>query len=184
VNFEGAQGFRDFGSVGGKAFFPATWDEDHAGQYGERGSHPENLAPARYAFRAAIVDLNRWARDWKAVRAGRLAADQVRAAPAAGRLDRDGYTLRRDQYGNAVGGVRLPALDVPVATYQGEFTDGAGGRTTAFDQSTLAALYPSHDAYVAKMRAATAAAVAAGFMLPADTDEWMQRVAASPVSTK
>jgi len=56
---------------------------------------------------------------------------------------------------------RLPALDVPVATYRGEFNDGAGGSTTAFDRSTLAALYPSHDAYVAKMRAATDAAVAA-----------------------
>ena len=77
--------------------------------------------------------------------------------------------------------MRLPALDVPVATYRGEFTDGAGGNTTAFDRSTLAALYPSHDAYVAQMRAATAAAVAHGFMLPADRDEWLHRVAASPI---
>jgi hypothetical protein len=181
VAFQGAQGVRDFSSVGGTTLAPEPWDEGSAGQYGERGSSPSNLAPGRYAFRAAIDDLNRWARDWKEFRAGRLAADQVRAAPAAGRLDRDGFAVRRDPHGNALGGVRLPALDVPVATYRGEFNDGAGGSTTAFDRSTLAALYPSHDAYVAKMGAATDAAVAGGFMLPADRDEWLQRVAASPI---
>ncbi|HEV7865626.1 MAG TPA: alpha/beta hydrolase domain-containing protein [Acidimicrobiia bacterium] len=184
VTMGGAQGFRDGSAVGGTVVVPAQWDEDHAGQYGERGSHPSNLAPARYAFRAAIDGLNRWARDWKAVRAGRLGADQVRAAPAAGRLARDGLALRRDEYGNAAGGVRLPALDVPVATYRGEFTDGAGGYTTAFDQGALTALYPSHDAYVTKMRAATDAAVAGGFMLAGDVGEWMQRVTASPISRR
>ena len=181
VAFQGTQGFRDFSSVGGTTLSPAAWDEDSAGQYGERGSSPSNLYPSRYAFRAAIDDLARWARDWKEFRAGRLAADQVGAAPAAARLQRDGFALRRDRYGNALGGVRLPALDVPVATYRGEFTDGAGGNTRAFDRSTLAALYPTHDAYVAKIRAAADAAVAGGFMLPADRDEWMHRVAAAPI---
>lgn len=32
------------------------------------------------------------------------------AVPAAARLERDGYALRRDRYGNALGGLRLPAL--------------------------------------------------------------------------
>ena len=53
--------------------------------------------------------------------------------------------------------------------------------TSALNRDTLAALYPSHNDYVAKMRTATDAAVANGFMLPADADEWMRRVAASPV---
>jgi hypothetical protein len=181
VSLGSAQGFRDGSAVGGTALFPARWDEDSAGQYGERGSYPANMAPGRYAFRAAVDDLNRWAREWKEFRAGRLGADQVRPAPAARRLERDGFQLRRDQSGNALGGVRLPALDVPVATYRGEFTDGAGGRTVALDRSTLAALYPSHDAYMARMRDATDAAVAGRFMLPADRDEWLQRVAASPI---
>lgn len=181
MQFQGTQGFRDGSSFGGTALYPGRFDEDTAGQYGERGSSPSNLAPGRYAFRAAIADLNRWARDWKAFRAGHLAADQVRAAPAAPRLERDGFSLRRDPNSNALGGVRLPALDVPVAAYHGEFSDGAGGHTTSFDRSTLAALYPSHDAYVAKMQAATDAAVAAGFMLPADADEWLHRVAGSSI---
>jgi hypothetical protein len=181
VRFQGAQGSRDFSSVGGTALFPAPWDEDAAGQYGERGSSPSNLAPGRYAFRAAIDGLNRWARDWKEARAGRLGADRVRPAPAAGRLARDGWRLRRDEHGNALGGVRLPALEVPVATYRGEFSDGANGSTTAFDRATLAELYPTHDAYLATMRAVTDVAVAGGFMLPVDRDEWMARVEAAPI---
>jgi hypothetical protein len=45
----------------------------------------------------------------------------------------------------------------------------------------LAGLYPTHDAYVAAMRAATEQAVARGFMLGADAREWMVRVEASLV---
>jgi hypothetical protein len=70
---------------------------------------------------------------------------------------------------------------VPVAHYRGEFVDGAGGSTHAFDRETLTALYPSHEDYVAKMRTATDAAIAGGFMLPADRDEWMGRVTGSPI---
>lgn len=184
ASFGGAQGFRDGSAVGGTALFPATWDEDAAGQYGERQHFSSNVAPARYAFRAAVDHLNRWARDWKEFQAGRLDADRVRAVPAAGRLDRDGYMLRRDDHGNALGGVRLPALDVPIATYRGEFHDGASGHTHALDRAALAALYPSHDAYVAQMRTATDAAVAGGFMLPADAGEWMHRVEASPIGRR
>jgi alpha/beta hydrolase family protein len=105
----------------------------------------------------------------------------VRAAPAAERLERDGWQLRRDEYGNATGGVRLPALEVPVATYRGEFNEGAGGSTQAFEPDRLAALYPTHAVYIEKMRAASDTAVAGGFMLPADRDEWMARVAAAPI---
>jgi hypothetical protein len=182
VRFQGAQGYRDGFAYDGTTYFPYYgWDEDDAGQYGERRPLSNNVAPARYAFRAAIADLNQWARDWRDHRAGRLAADQVHAAPAAARLERDGFALRRDEHGNALGGVRLPALEVPVATYRGEFNDGASGSTSALNRETLAALYPSHNDYVAKMRTATDAAVAHGSMLPADADEWMRRVAASPV---
>jgi hypothetical protein len=181
VRFQGTQGYRDAFAYDGTAYFPYSWDEDDAGQYGERRPFSNNVAPARYAFRAAIADLNRWARDWRDHRAGRLSADQVRPAPAANRLERDGFALRRDEHGNALGGVRLPFIDVPVATYRGEFSDGASGHTHALDRDTLAALYPSHEDYVARMRAATDAAMAGGFMLLADRDEWMARVAASPI---
>jgi hypothetical protein len=78
-------------------------------------------------------------------------------------------------------GVRLPAVEVPVATYLGEFTHSPSGQTLAFDPLTLARLYPTHDAYVSKMQAATDQAVALGFMLAEDAEEWMGRVKASPI---
>ena len=81
---------RQFASTARRYFPYYGWDEDAAGQYGERRPFSNNLAPARYAFRAAIADLNRWAHDWRIHQAGRLSADQVRPAPAAGRLERDG----------------------------------------------------------------------------------------------
>jgi hypothetical protein len=182
VSLGEAAGFRDGSSLQGSSAFPARWDEDAAGQYGERSrEHSSNMAPARYAFRAAVAALNRWARDWKDFRAGRISEDRVRPAPAAPRLERSGYQLRRDDHGNTLGGVRLAALEVPVATYRGEFWNSPSGHTEPFDPATLAALYPSHDTYVTKMRAAAGAVTAGGFMLPADRDEWMRRVAASPI---
>jgi alpha/beta hydrolase family protein len=179
--FGGVQGWRD-GTANVAPGAPAPfWDEDYAGQYGERGGSEVNLAPARYAFRAALDHLNRWAGDWKEARAGRRPADAVRPAPAAERLTRSGFVLARDGHGNALGGLRLPALDVPVATYRGEQLDGADGHTLAFDRDTLARLYPTHDAYVTQLQAATDRAVALGFMLGADGREWMDRVQASSI---
>jgi hypothetical protein len=46
------------------------------------------------------------------------------------------------------------------------------GKTEFFDAATLAALYPSQQAYEDSLRAATHAAVAAGFILPADAHSW------------
>lgn len=180
-SFGGAQGWRDGSAVAGSALPPATWDEDDAGQYGERRGGTINFAPARYAFRAAVDHLSRWARDWKEAQAGTRPVNAVRPAPAAERLTRVGFMLARDGHGHTRGGLRLPALDVPVATYLGEQPNGTSGHTLAFDPLTLAGLYPTHDAYVAEMRTATDRATALGFMLGADAREWMARVEASLV---
>ncbi len=58
---------------------------------------------------AAFANLTRWIRDGIAPpRAARIAIDNVGTPQAR---------VVRDQYGNAVGGVRTPYLDVPTATY-------------------------------------------------------------------
>jgi hypothetical protein len=104
-------------------------------------------------------------------------------APAAPRAEFDALGLpRRDAHGNALGGLRLPPLDVPVATYAAT-TCGLFGSTVAFDPVTLAQLYPSHDDYVTKMRAATDQTVAAGFLLPHDAEELMTLARASSVGS-
>ena len=58
-----------------------------------------------------------------------------------------------DQYGNALGGLRNPYVDVPIGTYYGT-TAGSGtcellwGHWTPFSQSQLQQLYPTHQSYV------------------------------------
>lgn len=167
---------------------PGVWDEDDAGQYGERGTPlisgtlPAsgvfgNAMPARYAFRAALHWINIWAQDHKAYREGRLEAGQVRAAPSAPRFNQVAGVTVRDEYGNVTGGVPNPAVKVPVASYDGLLQ----GSTAPFDPARLALLYPTHATYVSKMQKAVDAIVADGYLLPEDAAEWMTRVKNSPI---
>ena len=58
-------------------------------------------------------------------------------------------TIARDQHGNALGGVRTPAVDAPTATLTGlspstNFLCSLFGQTTPLSPATLASLYPTH----------------------------------------
>lgn len=123
-------------------------------------SQPVNSAPAFAVLNAALFHLERWVRDGT-------------PPPRAPRLAASGNELVRDEHGNAKGGIRTPPLDVPLATLSGERNEGGTfcrlfGTTTPFDAKTIAALYPSHDAYVKAFDKATGATVAAGFLLPVE----------------
>ncbi|WP_254763793.1 alpha/beta hydrolase domain-containing protein [Natrinema marinum] len=153
-----------------------NWDPEAAGDYGQQpdGTYGEcgyNYFPARYAWRAALEQLREWV-----TRGDR--------PPRADRIERtieDGsVTLERDYFGNAEGGLRLPPLDVPVATYDAASCD-LTGRTDRFDAATLDRLYPSHDAYVTAIRSASVAAVTRGHLLPRDARDLRQRAADSPI---
>jgi hypothetical protein len=92
----------------------------------------------------------------------------------------------RDAYGNALGGIRLPELEVPTATLTGPGNSGAGscpvgGVTTALDAATLASLYSSHGKYVAPFVHATNDLRSAGFILDSDADELKNEAGASNV---
>ncbi|MHC4608147.1 MAG: alpha/beta hydrolase domain-containing protein [Planctomycetota bacterium] len=79
--------------------------------------------------------------------------------------------IQRDEYGNALGGIRLPMIEVPIATYGPHnvisptipgFLQGLlglfcrlSGTTTPFDQATLNTLYPLHNKYVAQVTASS-----------------------------
>ncbi len=83
-------------------------------------------------------------------------------------------TIRRDRFGNALGGVRLPELEVPIARYAG--TGGNSrllGETHPFTAERLRELYPSHADYVARVRRAASAALAAGVILPYRVQEYV-----------
>jgi hypothetical protein len=114
--------------------------------------------------------------------------------PVAPRMQRDFFgSIKKDAYGNAIGGVRLPDVDVPVAKYgQANSTKGslafldlfacvAGGSTSPFTAAKLATLYPTHADYVNKYTTAADAAVAKGYILPADRDNAVRRAQAAAI---
>jgi Alpha/beta hydrolase domain len=97
----------------------------------------------------------------------------------------DGRDLRRDDLGVAIGGIRTPWTDVPLAVLSGT---GQGGEMFAFlfgttrpiTDADLARLYPGGKAdYLAKFEVSLESAIAAGFLLPADRAEILAVAAAS-----
>ncbi len=80
----------------------------------------------------------------------------------------------RDANGNALGGLRSPYIDVPVAGHTGYLTAGGlGGVTGAkrpFAPEKLKALYPSPGDYAAKFGAATDRLLAGRWILPEDAE--------------
>jgi hypothetical protein len=82
--------------------------------------------------------------------------------------------LALDAHGNVIGGVRTPAVDVPVSTLSGAPAAGANaicalfGSTVAFSPSELASLYGSKSNYIAQYTKSLDKAIASGFILSAD----------------
>jgi hypothetical protein len=129
---------------------------------------PINDGPHRFVARAAIRHLVSW------VAGGP-------PPPAADRLavEVDGRRVAfvRDADGLAVGGVRLPQVDVPVAALSGEPGPSDSlmcqllGSTAALPPGRLRELYPTEADYLARYAEAADRAVAAGFALAEDRDE-------------
>lgn len=141
-----------------------------AGNYGEQ-IDPAQLAcvvqgtqfPLRYSVMAAIHYLDRWAK------AGT-------PPPQGARFEFDSSgKLARDEYSNAKGGIRLPPIDVPVASYLSDLCD-LGGITVPFTDLQLQQMYPTHADYYCKMKAATQRSIDQGFLLPEDAQDLMSRV--------
>jgi hypothetical protein len=109
-------------------------------------STPINTGPHHYVVAAALAALGRWG------------------------VDRPRGDVARDEHGIALGGIRTPQVDVPVAALSGTGDGGCSlyGTTTAFGAAQVAAAYPSHAAFVTEWYAATERAVAAGFLLRED----------------
>jgi hypothetical protein len=124
---------------------------------------PINSGPQHFVLNAAIHALNRWVR-------------RGTPPPRAPRLELTGgesLPIVRDEHGNALGGIRTPAVDVPIATLSGQAPVGTLicallGTTMPFDGATLAALYPDHAAYVSAFEKAARRAVRARFILKPD----------------
>jgi hypothetical protein len=133
---------------------------------------PVNNAPQHhYVVEAALWNLDRWIRTGQAPPKAapiKLSTGDQPGAPASLVLDANGL---------AEGGVRTPWVDVPTARLSGVGNSGGplgflAGVSEPFDAATLARLYPGgKSAYLQKFEASLAAAIQAGFLLPADKQE-------------
>jgi hypothetical protein len=121
--------------------------------------NPLGIAPVHDA---ALRAVHRWVAD------GVPAASQPRIAVDDGRRP----SLRRDELGNAVGGIRLPELEAPTHEYRGvAFGTGRAplfGSARPLPDDVVRARFPTRASYVARWRDAVDVLVASGALRPED----------------
>lgn len=134
-------------------------------------SKPINTGPQHEVVQAAFAAFARW-----------VAGGASPPAPAAIQLTSSSpVTFALDANGNASGGVRTPAVDVPVSTLSGLPPAGSSvicalfGSTTPFSPARLTQLYGSRAHYLALYTAALDQAISGGFILPADRAALLQQ---------
>jgi hypothetical protein len=135
---------------------------------------PINAAPHHAVVKAALHALVQWVKDGKAPAQSPAIALGDPAAPDP---------IVRDANGNALGGIRLPELEAPTARIDGTRNDVASaapgaqnfcflfGHSVLFDSAKLAALYPTHEAFVRKFSAAVDAIQRGGYWLKPEGDQ-------------
>jgi hypothetical protein len=115
----------------------------------------------RYVYNAAVDALVKWKKNGA-------------APPHAPGLVFDEGAVKRDAHNNALGGIRLAEIEAPVANESG-INCGLGGTHVPFDAAEINRLYPTHESYVAKVAATSQGLVKAGFMLPADAAQTIDK---------
>lgn len=112
--------------------------------------------PYEYFFNAGAINLKLWS-------AGVT-------PPYADRYVYSGTTIVRDVYGNALGGLRSPFVDVPISTYRmptGGVCPFIGSRIP-FSAELLAQLYKNHGDYVNQVSKGVQDLLNESFLLPMD----------------
>lgn len=139
-----------------------------------------NAGPMVWIVRAAFRHMNKW------VANGTLPPSAPRLATVDGTAT---GALVLDVHGNAIGGVRSPHVDVPVATLSGTgntpgFSCALFGSTIEFSPAKLAQLYKSHSVFVLKWSQSLSAGVRAGYFLPEDAKVVLLSAVKSDVGTR
>lgn len=148
---------------------------------GVNGAVDPNPYPFGYVADAAFADLTKWLDDGTPPpRAARIHVTDTRAG-----------TTNRDRFGNALGGLRTPFVDIPTATYSptdtiAQDTELSGlcpliGYSTPLSHATLHALYPSHADYLAKVTREANELVHEGFWVAPDAAAVVQQATTSRV---
>jgi hypothetical protein len=147
--------------IGGGCHLPA----DHGRYFPAPATHPATGSPSidppattmssfplHVVLDAAFANLDAWVRHGVTPpHASRLTVENPNVWPVR---------ATRDQYGNPIGGVRTPAVDIPTATYVERGLGGPhnqdspyAGFDIPFAPATLKTLYPTHQDYVDKVSA-------------------------------
>ncbi len=137
---------------------------------------PVNSGGTHWVLDAAVHWLNRWV----------AKGQSPPQAPLLATTQTSPVTFLRDAHGNAIGGVRSPQVDAPIATLSGQSGGGPSfcflfGTTVPFSANQLSSLYPTHRQFVSAWSRAIRRDVERGFLLPADGVELRHSAAVSPV---
>jgi hypothetical protein len=170
---------------------PQEYSEESAGNWGLEGGQGGvcNLftgpadpvradeLPQQYTHDAAFAALQAW------ITSGRPApaTPPLKFDPnGTASPDGAGGGVDADQYGNPLGGIRLPQIQVPVAQYQGTCTvpevQVLIGTTRPFPDAQLRAIYPTFADYRAQMCRASLADMRQGTLLRIDAQDIDRRV--------
>lgn len=141
---------------------------------------PINAGPLNFVLSAAVHTLNKW------VRTGVPPASEDRLQATDFALYNPKFT--RDEIGNALGGVRTPFVDVPLAVLRGIGNTGDGGwfcqlfgTTEPLNAARLDSLYPTRKTFTNAWADATEEAVARGHIRPIDGQLLIDAAEKSPL---
>ena len=133
---------------------------------------PRSRFPNRIFVDAALQNLDLWSRDG------------LPAPPGRDILVENGQPVL-DEFGNVLGGLRSPYLDVPTSTWFASSTGASfcfiAGYEKPFDQATIDELYPTHGAYVRAVTRNVRELVADRYLTRADGQRLISEAAQSDI---
>ncbi|MBZ5610371.1 MAG: hypothetical protein LAP38_19080 [Acidobacteriia bacterium] len=145
---------------------------------GQCDKPPYSQIPFRYVFDAAYDDMARWIKDGTA----------PPTAPPITFSDSTPPAIARDADGIALGGIRLAEEAVPTGVNTGQNTGPSFcrlyGSHVDFDKEKLAALYPTHKAYVDAVKNVTEKNLKAGYILKPDAEATIQAAEKSEIGKR
>ena len=143
--------------------------------FGTRQPIPDNMnrIPLQPLYDAALHHLQRWITD------GTAPPVQPRIAFAG-----DPAQIVRNEHGIAIGGIRLPQADVPLATNSAvpngrDIYSILYGSSQPFSKEKVEALYGDKTTFLARFEEAARAAEKAGVVLPRDVDPLVEEARAT-----
>jgi hypothetical protein len=130
---------------------------------------PINNGPHHFVVKAGMAALLHWVAQGETPPRG----ERIQTTGEGGQT-----VIARNALGIAVGGIRTPSVDVPVATLTGDPSPGGPGycrlfgASHPFDEAALTSLYGTQANYLESFEAALDKAVEAGFVRPEDADDY------------